>query len=275
MKSSRKHEAGAKLERRAAELRKMAADPSLISGIHNYCDRWCERCPQTHRCLSFRMEQARQGEQGDANPEENPEAFGEALFENLTLTLHLLRQEAEKHGIDLNAQEVAVYQDLAAEERLERRKSPLVRAARHYTDVSRRLLKALHAATPGLAAGWQHEASLGIGNPEKTIADLGDAVEVISWYQHFIEVKLSRAEFGRRTEPDDEFNSGDADGSAKVALIAIDRSIAAWAQVRRIVSEQTDEILQMLVQLERLRAAAEKVFPRARAFRRPGFDPQD
>jgi hypothetical protein len=30
---------------------KLAADPKYIPGICNYCDRWCERCPFTSRCL--------------------------------------------------------------------------------------------------------------------------------------------------------------------------------------------------------------------------------
>lgn len=30
------------------------ADPKLIPGIHNYCHRWCERCPFTERCAVFR-----------------------------------------------------------------------------------------------------------------------------------------------------------------------------------------------------------------------------
>jgi predicted protein tyrosine phosphatase len=32
-------------------LLKLASDPKFIPGIYNYCDRWCERCPFTSRCL--------------------------------------------------------------------------------------------------------------------------------------------------------------------------------------------------------------------------------
>ncbi len=65
----------------------------------------------------------------------------------------------------------------------------------------------------------------------------------------------------------------DSDGSAKIALIAIDRSLAAWARLREhFAAEHGDTILALLVQLERLRRAAETKFPDAREFRRPGFD---
>ena len=37
------------------ELKKLAADPNHIPGIYNYCDRWCERCSFTSRCLNYKM----------------------------------------------------------------------------------------------------------------------------------------------------------------------------------------------------------------------------
>src|SRR5258705_2000420 len=37
-------------------LTELAGNPDLISGIYNYCDRWCERCPLTSRCLVYATE---------------------------------------------------------------------------------------------------------------------------------------------------------------------------------------------------------------------------
>jgi len=34
-------------------LERLAAEKRFIPGIYNYCDRWCERCPQTSHCLNF------------------------------------------------------------------------------------------------------------------------------------------------------------------------------------------------------------------------------
>ena len=104
-----------------------------------------------------------------------------------------------------------------------------------------------------------------------------DAVEVIRWYQHQICVKLIRAIRGmleEEDEPLDEF-AKDSDGSAKVALIAMDRSIAAWGEICTWFLAYESEILDILMHLERLRRKAEKVFPDARAFIRPGFDKID
>ena len=70
----------------------------------------------------------------------------------------------------------------------------------------------------------------------------------------------------------------DSDGSAKVALIGIDRSIAAWRMMQlslpqRVDSpELVDSIVPLILQLEMLRTRLESAFPEARGFVRPGFD---
>ena len=64
----------------------------------------------------------------------------------------------------------------------------------------------------------------------------------------------------------------DSDGSAKVALIGIDRSISAWGIMLRYFPACEDELLKILVVLEKLRKKVEKEFPDARSFFRPGFD---
>jgi len=64
----------------------------------------------------------------------------------------------------------------------------------------------------------------------------------------------------------------DSDGSAKVALIGVDRSIAAWRLVQLALPEREVSIVPLILQLERLRHSIEKTFPYAREFVRPGFD---
>jgi hypothetical protein len=75
---------------------------------------------------------------------------------------------------------------------------------------------------------------------------------------------------------DDDSGAGsDADGSAKVALIGIERSHAAWLALieRGVVSaSEADPFIADLVWLGR---ELEEVRPRARAFMRPGFDEPD
>jgi hypothetical protein len=87
-------------------------------------------------------------------------------------------------------------------------------------------------------------------------------------------MRAIRGELDERLEPLDEFPK-DSDGSAKVALIGLDRSIAAWGEIRNLFPHRDHDILDILVNLEQLRRNVEKAFPEARAFIRPGFDKID
>ena len=69
-----------------------------------------------------------------------------------------------------------------------------------------------------------------------------------------------------------EADGGDSDGSAKIALIAIDRSLSAWRVMQSSFAEKASTIMPMLLELERLRRGTEQLFPQARDFIRPGFD---
>jgi hypothetical protein len=100
-------------------------------------------------------------------------------------------------------------------------------------------------------------------------------VDIVSWYHTMIYPKLMRAlgqSNGEREGNQDEGFPRDSDGSAKVALVSIDRSIGAWGTLREYFPGQGDRILDMFVHLDRLRKSIEKEFPEARAFQRIGFD---
>jgi hypothetical protein len=122
------------------------------------------------------------------------------------------------------------------------------------------------------------QVELEIGDPGGDAEKLSDFTDVIRWYQHFIYVKLCRAISSRTTEDletDEELKAfpKDSNGSAKIALIAMDRSIAAWSGLRESIGgDDGDSILDLLAQLTKIRRETEKLFPQARAFVRPGFD---
>jgi hypothetical protein len=61
-------------------------------------------------------------------------------------------------------------------------------------------------------------------------------------------------------------------GSAKIALIAMDRSLPAWTILLRAFPQRETETLRLLAYLDRIRRLTEQEFPQARAFVRPGFD---
>jgi hypothetical protein len=73
-------------------------------------------------------------------------------------------------------------------------------------------------------------------------------------------------------EPETDEPKKDSNGSAKIALIGIDRSLSAWGELAAQGEEQGAAIGTIVNYLARLRAMVEKEFPRARVFIRPGFD---
>lgn len=248
-------------------LTELASNPDLISGIYNYCDRWCERCPLTSRCLVYATEQ----EDLDNSPESNDirnQAFWTKLSTIFQETMETIVEWAGEMGIDLNEPVDKDWEKRQTKKQLETDNHPLTRAGKKYAyDVAEWF------------RGFDQVVEFSDQRPtEKDIEELKqleDAREVIDWYQYQIAVKTMRALSSSIDEAefasDDEYQR-DSDGSAKVALIGIDRSMAAWRLVQLALPERRDSIVSLILQLDRLRFRIEQRFPQAREFVRPGFD---
>ena len=256
------------------KLKDLAIDPRFIPGVYNYCDRWCERCPLTSRCLTYAMEQ----EEDAADPASRDitnQAFWKRLEGILREAHEMLDEIVKERGIELPAA------DAEAEKAFLRRhedahEHPCAVAATKY---GRGVGEWLEAAGPRLRARGealerQHEMDLRSVDPEADAERLRDAVEVIQWYRHQIAVKIMRAVGGTALGDagDDEADQSESNGSAKVALLGMDRSVAAWTELLRQMPDDEDRILPLLAALGRLRRDVEATFPAARAFVRPGFD---
>ncbi len=255
-------------------VRKHVANPKHIRSIFNYCDRWCERCLRTSRCSVFAINQEHCPDAG-VRDEANAR-FWEKMSEVFQETIEMIREEAEQQKIDLDSVDIEA---LAAEHR--RRESAVKahecpRAAKRYANMVDAWFDSAKPlfAEKKVALESQARMQLPDANPKAEAARLKDAVEVVQYYQHQTWVKLMRATGGlleEKSEAPNEYPK-DSDGSAKVALVGIDRSISAWSEMRLQFSDHEREILDILVQLDRLRRKVEKNFPDARSFVRPGFD---
>ena len=234
---------------RRRSLTELANNPDLISGIYNYCDRWCERCPLTSRCLVYATEQ-QQDDSAESRDIRN-ETFWKKLESIVKETREMIDAWAEQAGVDFT-------EPIVEDESRHRRKRqlvdnhPLTRFGKKYANA---------------VSDWFREFE------QPLEVDIEDAREVIQWYQYQIAVKTMRALSGRREEVEDDPESvKDSDGSAKVALIGIDRSIAAWRLMQLSLPERAESIVPLILHLEKLRQSLEQHFPDARDFVRPGFD---
>lgn len=259
------------------EFKSILDNPTLISGIYNYCDRWCERCHMTARCGVFLTTP-------DLDPDdfENEDDFFKATFESVhdsfQLTMEMIRETAEKENIGLTEiEDDESFTERREIEKAEIKESPLSTISWEYMELSRAWLKNSGPSLKELEENLQSTALMDLPNrnPEQEALALKDALEVIPYYMTQIHVKLVRAQ-STPLEENEWFEENDfpkdSDGSAKVALIGIDRSIAAWETFLPHLPEQEDAILPILSKLEHLRSLVETSFPKARAFKRPGLD---
>jgi hypothetical protein len=256
------------------DLKKLAEDTKYIPGIYNYCDRWCERCQFTSRCLNHTLVEEQFGDLHALDL--NNAAFWEKLADTLNDTIRMLNEIAEAHGIDLDSMEIET--DSKGKEHGEPKQA--VHIVSHMSKAYVNMVDEWFDSCQFLLAQKTNElnnnASLKVVPSHSTQDDVTfqDSLEVIRWYQHQIYVKIARAIGSRDNEDSMDFHDypKDSDGSAKVALIGIDRSISAWGELLKHFSAQKDTILKMSLYLNRIRKRMEKEFPDARAFVRPGFD---
>jgi hypothetical protein len=262
----------------------MTRRDGFIPGVFNYCDRWCERCHLTARCSLFALN--RDVEARVARGEDAAEAFWEAL--QAIYDQRVGAADTNQGGpFDADDEQEASDEDTLECDRgvppafggapvFEPECRPLVLDAQSYADAARQ---------------WRDQyAALATGRADATTAGIAvnDALEVIGWYRIQIITKLGRATVSDPWEDEGETDArieaaaggeaeyedlpSDADGSAKVALLGIERSFAAWSVLRDAVPDAAEATLALMRRLMRLRLAVERRFPAARAFKRPGFD---
>jgi hypothetical protein len=246
-----------------------------IAGIYSYCDRWCERCTFTSRCAVYEDE-------SNITPEEmdiRNTAFWDRIGKNFLKAQELLQKAAEHIGLELENLPDEPEEVRQKKERIkkESREHPLSRLTLQYSGIARDWLK----SQPGMLDRLDKlktELTLGVESAQgakKETGTIRDSLSVIQWYMTFIHVKLMRAIMGKLKDDEWEEEHGfqrDFDGSAKIALIAIDRSMQAWSALFDILPEKEDDFLKILAMLEKIKVIARQEFPKAEAFIRPGFD---
>jgi hypothetical protein len=253
-----------KKEKYRQKLNELVESGRFIPGIYNYCDRWCERCTLSHRCLNYAHEQEMMESKDD--PEQNDiknKKFWEQIRLSFEVAMEMIYEDAERLGIDLD--------NLPDVEEPEHVESPVEKLAEEYGYGMHDWLKENDGKLKGKA-----EQLLMIHNDEKTAVRFADAWEVVQWYSFFISAKVHRAHFDleeRLNEEEDEFDMmSDNLGSAKIALIAIDRSMEGLSVLYPEMKDQEDEILPFLAQLSQIKKQMLATFPTALDFKRPGFD---
>jgi len=221
-------------------------DPRWIPHISDYCDHRCERCAFSTRCWTYALRQHEESPDAEPQPDEPNEEEMKAEVAN---------------DVTMDASETKAYEEL--EQRIHN--DPLGKRARHY---DRDVLQVLQKMAPAERDGGWGGAAAG--------SELSNAIGDVWGLALVIGAKTNRAisSFEHNKEHNFEVDpiQSDANGSAKVARLAIVESLAAWEVVQSAGLLDGGLISYLTASLKQLETDLAERFPHAMAFVRPGFD---
>jgi hypothetical protein len=235
--------------------------PGLIPGVHNYCDRWCERCRFKTRCVVAVMHERIDAARARGQELSDSEVLDELIppydgpprpwLDELIEAANRPPTEAEQR--EMERQERELERRLAAD--------TLRLDAREYGTMADRIARALAAELSS------H------GDPV-----VRAALDAIAWHSLSIAAKTYRAVSGELRdliagyEEDDPLQS-DHNGSAKIARLMVAESRECWTALMQVGRATADGVpIKMIERLDRLDRDLAIRFPRAMEFTRPGFD---
>jgi len=249
----------------------------FISGIYNYCDRWCERCRFSDRCMVYAQEQeALHRHELSGEDPEDPQVFMSEVEASLGQAMSMLEEMAAEAGVDLKA---------AAEEPEEEpapHGDPLFKRAEGWGQRIGVLLEWVGAdiATRGqqLVTDPESGDTPDVEGAVAALTNLRDAAEMLGRYRLLIAVKLARAlrgsRRGHRLRPglSEDYARDDAHGTAKLVDNCLTRAAQALWVIGEFSRPWLDMAMPLAMEAEAMRRELEAVFPGFAAFHRPGFD---
>ncbi len=231
---------------------------NTIIGIFNYCTRRCDACPFTERCTLYLSEREYE--------RTHPAApWQQQVHDSFAETFRLLEEWCTREGID--------FEQLCRDADSEESEAELARAAEAVRgDPLQKLATAYTHAALNVADAVASARAI-----RQWPADVGAALDTISWHAGMMSAKVHRALHGwmeRDTVRGEDPVQNDWNGSAKVARILVAESREAWRVLLR-AGEAPDgsPLLDLVALLDRIDGALAERFPRATEFLRPGFDP--
>jgi hypothetical protein len=220
----------------------MEVQDGFILGIFNYCDRWCARCRFTSRCGLF------------ADVAKHEAALDPTLKAVMEAPPHPSDVRETPGWMDEILSEINVASLTAA-------RAPEPTLPVHHREMIERAVNYGERVFEWLKANHTSQA-----------VEATDPVETIAWFAYQVGAKVRRALTGLAEFDGDREFPPDHEGSAKLALIGIERSLAAWNDLAGVRRVSEADVVSFVSALEWLRNEVDQAVPKARAFVRPGFD---
>lgn len=257
---------------------KKKLEQELIPGIFNYCDGWCKRCPFKDRCAV--------GGIGDMEYEGSDGEFRQmsGFVQSVDVSIKVLGDSSAWES----PEEEEAYEKRQFEIKRFVRQHEITKLAKKYMNVTREFFdNELIGKMRGTMENFDGMKDLGIISPERVkeiMIGLAESLEKLEWYHILIGFKIQLALESRVMEHDWDGGADilkvdggmppqkDHDGVCKVVLLSIDKSMAAWRNVREVIPDTDPTVSKALANLGELKSKILREFPDAMKFRRPGFD---
>ena len=233
---------GVSINRRFLEI---ARDPRIIPGVHHYCDEWCDYCALTARCLGFRCtkEHRRTHGRGAADP----------TFLSVEEAVQFTRELSAIDGMPTDELEMLVAGGEAAGSL--HTTYPLAGLALEYA------VRAAQFLTTAAASAPATDPVPGIPPP----------YEVVLWFHVRIYLKITRALVAQTNTDQGRLDRReDANGCARLTLVAVERSRAALVALAGPAGEEG--IHPIVALLDGIERSIDEQFPEARRYVRLGLD---
>lgn len=238
---------------------------NLISSIYNYCDRWCEHCEFTQACAIYVQEL----ERGTLEPDglilmgQSIERVSEYLKEVSTL-INDLKEKLEAYELETEDNEFELSDDLMyfnlnpfqelIDQTLEFFQNLDTWFLNQVDNMDRIRVQLLSSGTLEEFHAFDY------------------ACELIQRYGFLVAVKTERALFNYTNKELVDPIQNDENGSAKTALIAVDKIKKELVYLMSYLVDEEDVILDALAFLSSYSKQLSQIFPQWNEFKRPGFD---
>lgn len=256
-----------------------------ISGIYNYCDRWCERCSYTNKCLLFKQEAEREikhilkdenesdsehyskllaDEMEDAEkvfgPKSDPENFLDSLEDDEDFDFD--EEEDEDEGDDF---EEFLDENEPGDDK-KKEFNPLIHLAEE-------MFKELEAYYDVVKKHFQKEVEkYDLTNP------LIKNLQILSWYIPQISVKIRMCFWGKKQlekakgKTSREIEEEMLNVTSRIVYLGIEKSLTALNEILSQRKELETETRLFLSTIKMIKKMFLEEFPKGQTYKRPYFD---
>jgi len=260
----------------------------FISGIYNYCDRWCEKCFYTNRCLLFNQEIDMEIKQilrdDDKN---NPNIMDEDMknslhsaFKNINKFMDEEDEQYEEFEMDdfefdddndETEFEKEFFKEKISDE--ERPSTFLKNADNPLILLSEKLFNDFYKYYDLFKSKFPDELE-----EKNSQSPLQQNLDILGWYTPQLHVKIRMSYWNKHKlskSKDPEFAEIDEEMlniNSRIAFIAIEKCIAALNFLYQQKTELQKETKALLNNVLQIRNIFIEEFPNAPTFKRPYFD---